>query len=105
MAPTGTEITAELVRGLLRDQHPDPADRSLTLAARGWNNQLWRLGDNLAVRLPRATQPADTLLHKEYAWLPAHAPRTFPCRPPSRSTPVSPPSGSRALDPHDLGTG
>ncbi|MEU7575304.1 phosphotransferase [Micromonospora sp. NPDC049240] len=44
------EITADLVRELLRDQHPDLADRPLRLGARGWDNQLWRLGDDLAVR-------------------------------------------------------
>lgn len=70
-----TEITAELVRDLLRDQHPDLADRPLSLGARGWDNQLWRLGGNLAVRLPWATQRADALLLKEHAWLPALAPR------------------------------
>jgi aminoglycoside phosphotransferase (APT) family kinase protein len=69
------EITAELVRGLLRDQHPDLADRPLSLGARGWDNQLWRLGGDLAVRLPWATQTADALLRKEYAWLPVLAPR------------------------------
>ena len=46
------ELTAELVRALLRDQQPDLADRPLTFGARGWDNQLWRLGDDLAVRLP-----------------------------------------------------
>ena len=70
-----TEITAELVRDLLRDQHPDLADRPVTLGSRGWDNQLWRLGDDLAVRLPWATESADALLLKEHAWLPALAPR------------------------------
>jgi aminoglycoside phosphotransferase (APT) family kinase protein len=69
------EITAELIRELLRDQHPDLADLPLTLGARGWDNQLWRLGSDLAVRLPWATQTADALLLKEHAWLPALAPR------------------------------
>ncbi|MFD6951303.1 hypothetical protein [Nocardiopsis sp. NPDC060348] len=55
MAHTETESTAELVRDLLRDQHPDLADRPLEVGARGWDNQLWRLGDDLAVRLPRPT--------------------------------------------------
>ena len=68
------EITAELVRDLLRDQHPDLADRPVTLAARGWDNQLWRLGDDLAVRLPWATETADALLLKENTWLPVLAP-------------------------------
>ncbi|QKW07320.1 aminoglycoside phosphotransferase family protein [Streptomyces sp. NA04227] len=70
-----TEVTAELIRDLLRDQHPDLAERPLSLGARGWDNQLWRLGDDLAVRLPWATQTADELLLKEHAWLPGLAPR------------------------------
>jgi len=70
-----TEITAEVVRNLLRDQHPDLADRPVRLGARGWDNQLWRLGRDLAVRLPWATKSADGLLLKEYAWLPALAPQ------------------------------
>ncbi len=57
-----TELTAELVRELLRDQPPDLADRPLMLGARGWDNQLWRLGDDLAVRLPWQTETADSLL-------------------------------------------
>ncbi|MEU0389795.1 aminoglycoside phosphotransferase family protein [Streptomyces chartreusis] len=69
------EITAELIRELLREQHPDLADRPVRLGARGWDNQLWRLGDDLAVRLPWATHTADALLRKEHAWLPALAPR------------------------------
>ncbi|MEU9916333.1 aminoglycoside phosphotransferase family protein [Streptomyces sp. NPDC051001] len=74
MTHTEIEITAELVRDLLRDQHPDLADLPLKLGARGWDNQLWRLGDELAVRLPWATQSADDLLRKEHTWLPALAP-------------------------------
>ncbi|MGW7206716.1 aminoglycoside phosphotransferase family protein [Streptomyces sp. NPDC054837] len=74
MTHTEIDITAELVRDLLRDQHPDLADLPLKLGARGWDNQLWRLGDDLAVRLPWATQSADDLLRKEHTWLPALAP-------------------------------
>jgi len=69
------ELTAELVRDLLREQHPDLADHPVRLGARGWDNQLWRLGDDLAVRLPWATRSADALLRKEHTWLPALAPR------------------------------
>jgi aminoglycoside phosphotransferase (APT) family kinase protein len=69
------EITAELVRDLVRDQHPDLADHPVRLGARGWDNQLWRLGDDLAVRLPWATQDSDALLRKEHAWVPMLAPR------------------------------
>jgi hypothetical protein len=68
-----TEIMAELVRDLLRDQHPDLADRPVSLGVRGWDNQLWRLGGDLAVRLPWATPRADAVLLKEHAWLPALA--------------------------------
>ncbi|MER5445287.1 aminoglycoside phosphotransferase family protein [Streptomyces sp. NPDC002766] len=75
MTHTEIEITAELVRDLLRDQHPDLAGLPVEFGARGWDNQLWRVGDDLAVRLPWATRSADALLRKEHAWLPALAPR------------------------------
>lgn len=75
MTDSGIEITAGLIAELLRQQHPDLAGLPLRLGARGWDNQLWRLGDDLAVRLPWATQDAGELLLKEHAWLPAIAPR------------------------------
>ena len=75
VAHTASEITADLVAELLREQHPDLADLPLTFGARGWDNQLWRLGEDLAVRLPWATQGADELLLKEHTLLPAIAPR------------------------------
>jgi hypothetical protein len=75
VADTENEITADLIAELLREQHPDLADLPLTFGARGWDNQLWRLGDDLAVRLPWATQDADELLLKEHTLLPAIAPR------------------------------
>ncbi|MFC6019950.1 aminoglycoside phosphotransferase family protein [Plantactinospora solaniradicis] len=68
------EVTAELVRDLVRDQHPDLADLPVRLGALGWDNQLWRLGDELAVRLPWATRDSDALLRKERTWVPALAP-------------------------------
>ncbi|MFD6041338.1 aminoglycoside phosphotransferase family protein [Streptomyces koyangensis] len=71
---THTDATPELVRSLLREHHPDLAGLPLSLAARGWDNQMWRLGDRLAVRLPWATEAADALLRKEHAWLPGLAP-------------------------------
>lgn len=74
MTTTDVEITADLVRDLLREQHPDLAHLPVRLGARGWDNQLWRLGDDLAVRLPWATGSADALLRKEHAWLPRLAP-------------------------------
>lgn len=67
-------MTAELVRELLQEQHPDLADRPIELGARGWAAQMWRLGDDLAVRLPWRGEAADALLLKEHAWLPVLAP-------------------------------
>jgi aminoglycoside phosphotransferase (APT) family kinase protein len=66
-----TEITAELVRDLLRDQHPDLAGRPVLPGPRGWDIQLWRLRGDLAVRLPWATPRADAVLLKEHAWPPS----------------------------------
>jgi aminoglycoside phosphotransferase (APT) family kinase protein len=74
VAEAENELTAGLIAELLRDQHPDLAELPLAFGARGWDNQLWRLGDDLAVRLPWATPDADELLLKEYALLPALAP-------------------------------
>lgn len=74
MTDARTDITEDLVRALLREQHPDLADRPLALGALGWDNQVWRLGDDLAVRLPWATQSADEMLRKEHTWVPRLAP-------------------------------
>ncbi|MET8885019.1 phosphotransferase [Streptomyces rubiginosohelvolus] len=68
------EITADLVRDLLREQHPDLAGLAVREVAGGWDNQQWRLGDELAVRMPR-TERAPELQRKECRWLPHLAPR------------------------------
>ncbi|MFJ5611914.1 aminoglycoside phosphotransferase family protein [Streptomyces sp. NPDC093221] len=65
---------AEVVRWLVREQHPDLAELELRPVDGGWDNQLWRLGEELAVRLPR-TPRAPALLAKERRWLPLLAPR------------------------------
>ena len=62
------------VRSLLREQHPDLAFQEIQLAATGWSNQLWRLGETLAVRLPRAAGTPG-FVRKEQQWLPVLAPR------------------------------
>ncbi|MEV4254165.1 aminoglycoside phosphotransferase family protein [Spirillospora sp. NPDC049652] len=67
-------ITAELIRGLLKEQHPDLAGLAVREVAGGWGNQMWRLGDELAVRMPR-TEDAPDLLRKKCQWLPVLAPR------------------------------
>ncbi|RKN08399.1 aminoglycoside phosphotransferase family protein [Streptomyces radicis] len=68
------EIDEALVRSILREQHPDLAALDLRAPTRGWDNELWRLGDALAVRLPRTPRAPD-LLRKEHRWLPGLAAR------------------------------
>lgn len=74
MTGTELEITADLVRDLLREQHPDLAGLTIREVAGGWGNQMWRLGDELAVRVQRM-DPTPDLQLKERRWLPALAPR------------------------------
>ncbi len=57
------------VRALVRGRHPDLANLEIRRVASGWDNQLWRLGDELVVRLPM-TERAPDLLRKEFRWLP-----------------------------------
>lgn len=64
----------DLVRALLREQHPDLAGLELRDVEGGWDNQQWRLGPELAVRLPR-TERAPGLLRGEQKWLPVLADR------------------------------
>ncbi|MFE7117425.1 aminoglycoside phosphotransferase family protein [Streptomyces sp. NPDC057654] len=74
MTDSEIEITEDLVRDLLREQHPDLAGLAVREVVGGWGNQMWRLGDELAVRMPR-TEGAPELLRKECRWLPVLAPR------------------------------
>lgn len=69
-----TEIAEGLIRDLLRDQHADLADLPLREVEGGWGNQMWRLGDDLAVRIQRMDTDFDHQL-KERRWLPLLAPR------------------------------
>ena len=66
-------IDEALVRALLHEQHPDLAGLALREVAGGWDNRMWRLGEELAVRLPR-TPRAPSLLRTEQRWLPCLAP-------------------------------
>ena len=71
---TGVSIDAALVRSLLTAQHPDLAHLPLTEVGGGWDNRLFRLGDDLAVRLPCRVQSAPLVEH-EQRWLPMLSPR------------------------------
>jgi hypothetical protein len=51
-------VDPSLVRALLQEQHPDLAHLVSVKIAEGWENALLRLGDELAVRLPRRAASA-----------------------------------------------
>jgi aminoglycoside phosphotransferase (APT) family kinase protein len=63
-----------LVRGLLEQQHPDLSELPLELRDAGWDNVMWRVGPELAVRMPRRAIAAP-LIEQEQHWLPQLAPR------------------------------
>ena len=72
----GADVTIgpALVQALLQEQHPDLAHLTPVKVAEGWDNALFRLGDGLAVRLPRRAASA-TLIEHEQRWLPQLAAR------------------------------
>jgi aminoglycoside phosphotransferase (APT) family kinase protein len=74
MPAADVEVDEELVRRLLVDQHPDLADRPLVLVANGWDNVIFRLGDDLVARMPRRRMAADLVVN-EQRWLPELAAR------------------------------
>ncbi len=86
--PREVEITAELARALLADQHPDLADLPIVHVEDGWDNVMFRLGDELALRMPRR-RAGGALILTEQRWLPQFAPR-LPLPTPS-SAPVGAP--------------
>jgi aminoglycoside phosphotransferase (APT) family kinase protein len=58
-------IDEALVRALLQAQHPDLATLRLEPVENGWDNVMVRLGDELAVRLPRRKQSVALLVHEQ----------------------------------------
>jgi aminoglycoside phosphotransferase (APT) family kinase protein len=66
-------IDKAIVRSLLEAQCPQWAHLSLSPAGAGTDNIMYRLGDDLLVRLPRTTDKARSL-RKEQKWLPRLAP-------------------------------
>ncbi len=69
------DTDAPLVRRLLREQHPQWADLPLQrVPSAGTDNAMYRLGDDLAVRLPRIGWAVDNVA-KEQRWLPVLAPQ------------------------------
>lgn len=68
------DVSEQLVRRLLTDQHPDLSGLPLRLVANGWDNVIYRLGDALTVRLPRRQQAASLIVNEQH-WLPVFAQR------------------------------
>lgn len=74
-------VDASLVYNLLAEQHPDLKHLKISLVDSGWDNTIFRLGEELCVRMPRR-QVAATLIENEQIWLPLLANR-LPIRVPN----------------------
>lgn len=59
---------------LLREQHPDLAGQPIELLDSGWDNYMFRLGNNYLLRFPRR-EVSIPLLENEQRWLPLHQAR------------------------------
>jgi aminoglycoside phosphotransferase (APT) family kinase protein len=72
------DVDVALVRALLLDQlpdlRPDLAELDIVAVGSGWDNTIFRLGDELTVRLPRRAASAQ-LIENEQRWLPTLAPK------------------------------
>jgi aminoglycoside phosphotransferase (APT) family kinase protein len=63
------DLPTGLVRELILSQHPDLAGLPITEVASGWDNAMFRLGETMAIRLPRRSAAVQLLEH-EQLWLP-----------------------------------
>src|SRR4051812_40542328 len=72
MPAAEVDIDADLVRALLIEQVPALSAAPLRLLANGWDNVLFRLGDEWVVRLPRREVAAALVEHEQH-WLPVLA--------------------------------
>lgn len=66
MTATETDVNEAMIRDLLREQRPDRADRPLKLGALGWDNQVRRLGDDLAATWILLPDGAADMFHEAY---------------------------------------
>ncbi|RXZ48439.1 aminoglycoside phosphotransferase family protein [Agromyces binzhouensis] len=66
-------VDEALAARLVRAQHPDLAGE-VRFVANGWDNAMFRLGDDLAIRMPRRREAVDLMAH-EQRWLPELAAR------------------------------
>lgn len=79
--PAEVTIDAALVRALViaqgADSVPDAATLPLAKVAEGWDSEVWRLGAELAVRMPRRALAAPLVRHEQLV-LPGIAGRLAP---------------------------
>lgn len=67
--PAEIGVDVDLARRLLESQHPHVPAADVRLVDEGWDNYLFRVGPDLAMRLPRR-EAAVPLLVNEQRWLP-----------------------------------
>jgi aminoglycoside phosphotransferase (APT) family kinase protein len=71
-------LTEDTVRAMLAAQHPDLAELTIGERFDGWDMAMFRLGEDLALRMPRTTQALGSL-EAEARWLePLSEHWTFP---------------------------
>lgn len=58
-------IDETLIKSLLQEQHPDLADLAISFLDSGWDNENYRLGDDLCVRLPRRAVGEELILTEQ----------------------------------------
>lgn len=63
------EIDVSLVSNLLAEQHPDLQHLTISPVDSGWDNTIFRLGNNLCLRFPRRQVVANLIIN-EQTWLP-----------------------------------
>ena len=68
-----TDIDERLIARLLEEQAPHLAGLRAVKVRNGWDNAVWRLGDELAIRITRRAVAVDLHRH-EQRWLPVLAP-------------------------------
>jgi len=68
------QIDENLVRALIHAQHPEYAKLDISPIDTGWDNAIFRLGTEFAIRLPRRAVAAELIRH-EQRWLPTVANR------------------------------
>jgi aminoglycoside phosphotransferase (APT) family kinase protein len=72
--PSEIPIDINLVQQLLTEQFPNLCNLPIQEVDAGWDNSMFRLGENLAVRLPRRQLGVELIGH-EQTWLPQLAPQ------------------------------